>query len=368
MYGGRTRSLVHLVILSLSAQFSFAVTGTVVATSGRFHGPLKISDGRISVGGKKFAWESTMAIATDIERTHIAPNMLRLRSGELWAGTVLGLRNNQIAIRFASLGVRRVDVQRVASIEFLAGRTGKGGFKPGRLYREDGSPISGRLIDISPQAVRITTSLGVFNLQRGEVWRYVFNSYEHKTATEDELTHVDGSVFRGRIMSTRDGFEFDHPLLGKMRVGLRAVLTVRRRSDKWQWLDPDMFKVTKAEDSLGPVRAPRAISRYGPDYRDRPPAWINAIRMDADTVVDLFPAQGGRFMSVAGLLYGRSGPNLSVSEGERLLAERAFDVAGEEVPLSFDVNAGQVVSLSFRAGERRSVPCSVVLADPVVVF
>lgn len=368
MHAGRTRNVVCLVALSLSAHFSFAVTGTVVTTSGRVHGPLKIGDGHITIGRKQIAWKDTMAIATRIERTHIAPNMLRLRSGELWAGTVLGLRNNQVAIRFASLGVRRVDVQRVASIEFFAGRTEEGGFKPGRLYREDGSPISGRLIDISPQAVRITTSLGVFNLQRGDVWRYVFNTYEHETATEDELTHVDGSVFHGRMIPTRGGFEFDHPLLGKARVDLRAVLTLQRRSDKWQWLAPEMFKVTRAEDSLGPVRSPRSISRYGPDYRARPPTWISAIRMDADTAMDLSIEKGGRFMSIAGLLHGRAGPNLSVSAGDQSLAERNFDFADEEVALSFEVNAGQPLSLSFRAGETRSVPCSIVLADPVVVF
>ena len=343
---------------------------SVLTTAGRQEGVLRIHASKVYLDDANVAWNDTMTVTTAQKRRVTAPNVLTLKSGEQWSGTVLGLGRNELKFRLEQGGVRSLDLQLVAAVDFFAGRTAQAGRKEGRLYRKDGSSLKGKLVDINPYGVRIVSAIGVFNLPRSEVLRYVFGTVDVSAIVIDEVTHVNGSTYQGTVRPNGDMLELDHAFLGTLSFAVNVVQTVRRGSERWHWLDKNPWSSVTASTPLGPPPPPQLVSRNASPYQLRPPAWISAIHVEADSTVRIgrIPERPGRFMAFVIMPHGSPGAVISRIGSGSEGSQHVFDTPGSSAPWSFDLQPEGVLDLRFRFGDKIAMPCDALIGDPVIVW
>jgi hypothetical protein len=284
-----------------------------------------------------------------------------MRNGERWRCTIVALQNNTVRIRVAPFGTADIDVQLVAVIVF--NETGSTGGKVGRLYRTHGNPISGRLTGVSASAVSLDSSLGVFNIDRKDVGRYVIAPSDLAN-DRDELQLVNGSRFHATLAPASGKLEVVHPVLGTASIGTRAIFCIRRRSTAWT--RPDRGEVTAATGPLGKPEAPRWLPRTAGTQPDAPP-WIEALRVEADTTVkwaspDERPRRFSTTVEPAGLHDG----TLIALAGEQVLSKLPVSRSDSARPWTVTLPAGQSLSLRFTFDDPPGMPCAVLIGDPIL--
>jgi hypothetical protein len=348
--------------LAISAALPAAAQDIVVTKAGRQTGPFTIEGSKVRIGNKALPWERIAAVLTARRVALTSPNALVMRNGERWRCTIVGLHRNRLRVRVAPYGTVDVDIQLVASMVF--NETGEHGGKPGRLYRTRGNPISGKLTGVSAAALSLNSALGVFNLDRKDVARYVLAAVETDDAL-DELYLINGSLFRGKLTPRAGQLQMEHPILGSASVSAHAIQYLRRQSDRWR--QPREWKVTSSDGPMGPPGAASLQSRQTTLALNEP--WIEALRIEANTTIRLAPASD-RPRSYASIITPASthGGSLIALAGNQVLSEHA--VSGEDAPMewSFKVPAGQPLDLQFKFDEKPGMPCAVFIGDPLLFW
>jgi len=341
--------------------------GTVRTAEGWRSGELRIAGSKIAVDGRTVPWKSVVSVLTDEELAFTSPNALAMRNGEIWRGTILGLRRNTVRIRTAPFGTVDVDLQLVACLHFNGTLRTEG--KPGRIYRVEGGPISGTLAGISATALSLHSALGVFNLSRSDVSCYITADCDPtEQLRDDELALLDGSVYRGALTLAGNRIALEHPLLGKAQVTRAAVLYLRRHDPSWSTVLEKPWNVLASDGPLGSPDPPAILDRQTPMTRDTPPPWIAAVRLEAETSASCADASDS--VRVFHALVGTSSTHrgtLRANAGDRLLAEMQVAPGDPHREWSFDVPAGSPLHIQYGFAGAPAVPCTVLIGDPLLV-
>ena len=360
--------LSHVCVLL--ASFLLLATGVdadVVRTTGGYReGEVEISKSRLLLDDRAVPWKNVVSVLTDEEVAFTSPNALVMRNGEIWRGTILGLRQNTVRIRTAPFGAVDVDLQLVACLHFNGALRTDG--RPGRLYRVGGTPISGTLAGISATGVSIHSALGVFNLPRRDVSRYVSADRDPAgQAQGDELTLLNGSVYRGTLTLAGNRIALEHPLLGQAEVSRASVLHLRRHDPSWSTVSGKPWQVLSSGGPLGSPPPPAILSSRAAATGGADMTWIEAVRLEAETAVSCAgPSDAIRtFSSLVGTSSGHEGILRATAGGQRLAEMQV--VPGDPIrEWSFDVPAGNALHIQYRFAGEPGIPCTVVLGDPLL--
>jgi hypothetical protein len=345
-----------IVVLALPA----AAQDTVVTKDGRSSGAFAIRGNKTTLDDQALNWEKVASVLTARRMVLTSPNALVMRNGERWRCTIVGLHRNKLRVRIAPYGTVDVDIQLVASLVF--NETGEDGGKPGRLYRTRGNPISGKLAGISASALSLNSALGVFNLDRKDVARYVMAPSVAEDEF-DELTLINGSLFRGTLTPHDGELQMEHPILGNSSISEPTILYLRRHSPHWS--RPGTWTVVASEGPMGLPESPSLRTRRSTRAIDVP--WIEALRVAADTRLNWVEKSDRerRFAAVVIPASAHGGALLAFA-GDKVLSEHA--VSGDDAPIewSFQLPAGQPLDIRFKFNNPPGMPCTVLIGDPIL--
>lgn len=361
------RFTTHCLLLLLVLFVAKARADVIRTIDGHRTGRVEIGKSRLLLDDRAVPWEHVVSVLTDEEMAFTSPNALVMRNGETWRGTILGLRQNTVRIRTAPFGAVDVDLQLVAGLHFNGALRSDG--RPGRLYRVGGTPISGTLAGISATALSIHSALGVFNIPRKDVSRYIAaNRDPPGQVRHDELALLNGTVFRGVLTLSGDRITLEHPLLGKAEVSRSAVLHLRRHDPSWHPASGEPWQVLSSNGPLGSPDPPAVLADRASAIGNATPAWIEAVRLEAETSVACAgPSDTVRtFSALVGTSSGHQGI-LRASAGDRQLSELQMDADNPIREWSFDVPAGHALHIEYKFAGAPGLPCHVLLGDPILI-
>jgi hypothetical protein len=304
----------------------------------------------------------------------LPPEVLHLRNGEAWAGEIVKLAGGQAKISTTFFGRRDLSADAVRAVDFKPRLPPLQAGESKMLYRVKGSPVPGSLLWIEGDRVALETPLGVLALTRKEMKRAVYGdtaAANDPAGREDEIALADGTVLIGQVVSRKDGFVVKHAVMGDQVVEPDAWRWVRRHPVQVAYLaDTQPVSVLASPLIRRPPPAPRVESSRG---MEEGPAFVRRMYVWPKTVVEyMLPGEKGgkaRVSAVLGLAAG-SGGNASVRfrAGDRTVFERILKTdSSEPVAVSFEVEAGSVLTLDVDFDKAVRFPCSVTVDDAFVM-
>ena len=166
-----------------------------------------------------------------------------------------------VQTRFA--GNQSLPISQISILEFNKKENSPDNGKlPSTLYRFEGEPIPGKLIWIRQKDIAIESPLGIIPIPRQGVRRFVIeNRNLGQDISSDEISLTDGTKISGNISIEENGdhFSINHQIVGKIRVPLSNVHSLKRRPKNVAWLS-DLR--AKAYESTGPVIPPPRRPRF----------------------------------------------------------------------------------------------------------
>ncbi|MCE9545962.1 MAG: hypothetical protein K8T25_10645 [Planctomycetia bacterium] len=358
-----------------------ATAGVVLSTSGRQQGEVSVAPGALRVGTATIPWADVLlAVNQSPSAAAPAPNMLRLKNGEAWAGTVT-LVGGRLTFDSPLLGQRTVDLAKVRAIDFAPGLPWTGTEKGGVLYRNVARDVPGTLVWMRDDRVGINTVVGAVALKRSELKRYVFAGPANATNdADDELTLSDGSVLRGRIEAGEKGLTLKHATLGERLIPPQAWWTIRRGADASRSISLTELKPQSVKTyplirrPASPPRAERATLGGPADFATRLRIWPRTV------VVYRLPGPPTQKYLLTAVLrldeVSRGEARVRVQSGDsvngksansKTLLDKILTPEQPPLPLSIEAAGGSELTIEVDFGDAVRFPCNVVMDDGLLL-
>jgi hypothetical protein len=338
--------------------------GTVQTIDQHRSGPLMIEEGRLKINTQPLALDNVLlAICSSETSPKKNQSALRLIHGEVWFGTLVGLKDGEVTLNSPMFKQRAVPLTQIASIEFKPGKTTGG--KPGTLYRMEGEPIPGTLVWIRDKDVAIDCALGIVPIPRASVQRLVLAPTKPPTdRSKDEVALVDGSMFRGTLISKENQLVLDHDVLGPLNLKWLQIRYIRRADPSVIWLE---WLENKVVDRVGPILPPPLPSLV----ESTDPNFLRAVRMMPRTVTqyELPTAAANRTLRamLAPVPRSRTDVNVRIKAGNRVLWERKVTAGSEPIRIAVDLQRAKGFVIEVDYGDRLAFPCGVDWRDAHVL-
>lgn len=370
-----------LLLLWAVAGWGVQAHADVVQTvQGRLEGEVAFADGAVQVAGKPAAWADVLfVICASDTRSIRPPQALRMASGEVWLVHVSSLTAGKLKTRSSLFGARELDVTLVRALDLLPDLAPpEPGDRLGALYREKGEAIPGGLLWVDEQRLAVDSPLGVMTLPREGLARYLFKAAAKPapaTGAADEVSLIDGSVFRGQVKPAKDALELEHALLGKLTVPRRLVRSVLRRPPSVVYLAETPPAAVKAVPLVANAVPPETLAY--PTQGDVPgwPGALVAIRglrvLPKCSVTWRVPRLGGAKAVLAATLAPvegmRGDVKLRIVAAGKAVLERDLGPAAKREAVRLDVAPEAELTVEVDFGPTLRFPCGVVIGDPVVI-
>ena len=348
--------MVMIVGVGLLRTLQGAAADVVYTSSGRIEGQIAVGQGEVRIGERKIPLEQVVLLVRQTAgRTISAPQALRMKTGEIWHVDLTRVLAKKMRFVSPFAGEREVDLAAVAAIDFVLNPQ-TSGMAANTLYRDEGEPIPGSIIWIDPTRIALQSPLGALTLPREGLLRYVFST-DAPASEGDELTLIDGSVYRGTLRTAADGFEMSHAMLGAVNVPLAAVRSIRRQRMAQHI---DMLKVVQ-KDVFGAGEA-RFVVRGEAGEAHQPFIQVFTLTPGASAMMEA--ARGGTLRMAIGPVRGAQSPVAArIVAAGKVLWEKPVALQDKPVDVSIDVPAGQVSVEILPAGQPLRFPAGVELMD-----
>lgn len=334
-----------------------AAADVVQTSSGWLEGQIALGQGEVGIGERRIPLEQVILLVRQpAGRTISAPQSLRMKTGEIWQVDLTRVLAKKVRFVSPLAGEREVDLAAVAAIDFVLDPQ-MPGMAANTLYRDEGEPIPGSIIWIDPTRISLQSPLGALTLPREGLLRYVVST-DAPAGEGDELTLIDGSIYRGTLRAAAGGFELSHPTLGAVMVPLAAVRSIRRQGMAQH---VDTLKVVQT-DVLGAGEARFAVRGEAGEAHQ---PFIKAFTLTTGASATMDVARGGVLRMAIGPVRGaQSSAAARIVAAGKVLWEKTVAMDDKPADLGVAVPAGQVSVEIIPAGQPLRFPAGVALMDP----
>jgi hypothetical protein len=363
-----------------------AQAGTVETAEGTAAGKIRFLPAAVQVDNKQVAWGEVLSLVAEPASTTLPqPNLLRLRSGESWAGLILNSSAKQLAFRGDWLGRRSVELDLVSVLEFAFPPPSLTGVKRQTLYRERGEPVPGSLLWMDNDSLGLDSPLGSTDIKRQGLVRYVFDNQPAPPPAQDtdEVGLLDGSILRGRAQPDRDGLRVEHPVLGRLDFPTAAVRFVLRHSAAR--IDLAALPPTSVETGEGTLAKGRysslsvsplafvSVADSDSTGQMPPSGCIKRMRVEPQLKVRYaLPKRDGKklfFRATVGPVPNAHGnTRIGMFVGSQPVWEKELSFAEGIGPLDLALPDGDELVIDVSFGTLLRFPCGVCLQDPHLVL
>ena len=350
--------------------------GAVCATNGRVVGDVNLRPGCVTVGDKKVPWADVVTVLMNEKvRPLPGPNVLRMTNGERWAGRALGLAAGKITVKVDPLGKHLIDVKHISAVEFEAGLPAGGKLRARYLYREGQQPMPAAMLWFDERRIAVDGPFGAITLSRDGTQRYVFSlPAGRKDADDDEVTLVNGTLLRGRLSGADVGVKLRHALLGEVSIPTAAIRSVIRAGASAELLTDLVPQSAKTVDPVGGERAAAGVEVLTAESAAAEGlGFVRALRIEPKTVLKyaLGPplADHAVLRTRLALARGYRGDvTVRIAAGGRTLLEQELAAGAEPAPIELVLPPSGTLTIEVDFGKRLGMPCSALLADPILTI
>ncbi len=222
-------------------------------------GKLISDDQELSLDQLLLMTRSSSSMKSEINSSSKTLAGLKLKNGEVWPVEILNLEGEEVTVRSALFGQKKIELKHIASFQFLPDSSSEE--EPNTLYRVEGEPIPGKLVWIRQKDIAIDCVLGVLPVPRETVTRFVLAKVDDKsskslTKNQAELGLDDGTQLNGSIALEGDKLSLNHEAFGKINLQFDKIQYIRKRSTHCVWLDQIDAQVLKSEGLVLPPPRP----------------------------------------------------------------------------------------------------------------
>ena len=328
-------------------------------------GPFTLREGKIiNSKNQSTPLENTLSLNTTNPITLSAnADFVKFRNGEVWFCTINGIENQTISVQTRFAGNQTLPISQISILEFNKKENSPdNGKQPSTLYRFEGEPIPGKLIWIRQKDIAIESPLGIIPIPREGVRRYVIeNITSGQDITSDEISLTDGTKISGNISIEENGdhFSINHQIVGKIRVPISNVHSLKRRPENIAWLS-DLR--AKAYEATGPVIPPPSPKKINPTS-----AALSALKVNPKSKITYSVPQLGN-----GNIIFRS--TLAPSKGNRGSVKTSLGNSIDNIITTIKPNSSeQLIEINLKSGtdlefevnfqDRLIFPCAVELRN-----
>ncbi len=367
------RFAVTLAIMTVAATPAHA--GIVQAFSARFEGKVVLHKDHVTVDAKKLAWNEVLYLLPDSDGKPLTRSQrVNLKNGESWAVELVGLADKKLDVRSDLFGQKQIDVRLVAALEFALQPFRQENSKQGVLYRVKGEPISGKLLSLTPDKLRIDSVVGELDLPRTGLIGYRFaDEKPARDAGHDDVGLIDGSRFLGKLQPGADGYLLEHKTLGKLTLPTSIIRSVVRHPVRMFDLAEGRPVTLKAT----PLLATRNAELVAPSILDGAveptPRFVRGMLFEPNLTAEYqVPGMGdkkGRMrLMLLPMATAVGDARLRIKIKDKVVLERDISPNTKAEAVSFDVAGGDVLEIAVEFGATLRFPCGVVLGDPHVIW
>lgn len=368
----------HLLaaVAALLLAMAPARAGSVKTLAGTMEGKIAFHKDHVAVDDKKAAWGEVLSLLlTTPDHLLSRSQWVHLNNGESWAAELVSLADGKFKLRSDLFGVKQVEADRVSGIDFAWQRgIRKKDRKPETLYRDKGEPIPGKLLAIKADKVVVSSVVGDLELRRDGLLAYDFTDEQPAwKASEDEVTLIDGSIFRGKLSADAEGLQLEHAILGRLALPARIVHSVVRHPEGTLDLTELSPESVESAGVLPSAKKGPAQFRTMRELEAKTGRFVKGLSIEPKTVIRYkLPDSKEKTGRLSALLMSSPGAQgearLQIRQGKKVLVDKALPAAAKPETLTIDVAAGAELEISVDFGERVRFPCGVILGDPIVIW
>ncbi len=366
-------ALALAVVAMMCAAPLFA--GVVYTPTERLEGRVGIADGGVTVAGRRVATADVVLADVDATRRTFSPaHAVRLAGGEVWRCRIRSLSAGKLTIASALFGERAIGTAGITALDFRANLPAPSHLRPHTLYREEGEPLPGALLWISPDDIAVDSPLGALAIARPDVTRYTMDleAVPGPSAGVHELHLIDGSILRGTAELGARQVTLTHARLGKLTLPTELVRSIVRHEARLTWLAEQPFTAEAVPLIAAPPAEPVTAGPAGPPD-ERPAGAVRALRIAAGGRVRYrlagAAAAGAEFRaSLWPPPLARGAVVVEVAAGGKTVLQKRIDPS-QPAPVPVAVRLPKAGELTIRVSfaEQLRFPAGVVLGDPHLI-
>jgi hypothetical protein len=203
---------------------------SALTLSGRLTGKISIQPGRLTVGIKPVFWSQViLAHLNPNKRTYRSPNVLRLKTGEVWHSTVLSCSGGKLKFKSSLFGTHEIATDKFHRIDFSPRAILRTSAEDATLYRLKDEAVPGQLLWIGKNEVTIDSPLGVVTIPRITCGSYRYSPPPRPARPANtEIGLIDGSQLVGEMEPGKNQISLKHPILGQLIFPAAIIRTIRR--------------------------------------------------------------------------------------------------------------------------------------------
>jgi len=240
--------------------------GSVTTASGTTNGKVELAGGALTIAKQPLDLGSIIELDTGVEaKASDAGRRVQLINGDLLAGDITGLKDDQLNFAQPTLGPLGLKLDDVAQAIFMPGPTVQA--KPGTLIQINNRKIPGKLKWIREDNIAINCALGLVPLPRTRVRSFVFAETKPASGASNRVVLTDGSVLSGKLAVNDQGLILKHSLLGDLTLDLKRVARITRHQSNVLNLTELQGKLVKRVGPIPPPAPAVISSASGPALR-----------------------------------------------------------------------------------------------------
>jgi hypothetical protein len=359
------------------ALFGGEEDGTVLTFAGRLEGTVRIQEKQLVVAGKPVPWAQTiMALMNSDRRTFRSPNVVWLKTGEVWHGETVGFSGGTLKFRSSILGKHEIELEQIHRLDFTPIARLPRGAEKGTLYRLKEEAAPGSLLWIDKKEISINSPFGVVTIPRDTASLYILGPPPAPAAPKGaEVGLIDGSFLHGNAKMGSNKVTLEHSILGKLALPVQVLRSLRPLNSSVIFLSdlkphqirgtPVFARDVPADWYFHRLTAPLQIGKS----RSR-----SAIRFSPKITVQyrLPDSTKGRKVNLSGIIGAvsdaRGDTKLTLKAAGKVIYETTVTASSEARSFSVPIPTGNELIIEVAFGSRPLFPCGVLLGDAVLVI
>jgi hypothetical protein len=378
------RCLLSLTLLLLLGP-SLLEAGVVVTAKETFTGTILFGPNIVIVGDKEIPFADVFYLRADPSKGKpLCPNLVRMKSGEVWAGEIVAASSKKVEIRCDWLGVQSLEIDAITFLEFAPNVPTTGETKVQTLYRKLGRPLPGKLMWIEKDAIGLDSPLGSVTVKRDGLVRYALADKPNAfpIAEQDEVGLSDGNVLRGELEldglsrsshrepgNARTGkVVLRHTAGGTATIPAHSVAYIIRHNPsilEFTEISPQIIEVGSGELAKGKqTTLPRSLAAESP---------IHAMRIEPKmTIRYALPARDGKKLRFRAMLKpigtARGDTQIKLTVGNQTVLDKTISASDDPTPLDVQLPEGDSLTIDVDFGPLLRYPCGVILEDAYLIL
>jgi len=335
-------------------------------------GQLSWEQEALKVNGREVKVESVKTISRNSLKSvkPITTGAVYFHNGEIWRADILSFSKGKLTLQAkgsVSSPPETIDASRIASLAFTYKKDQLKDARPGLLYRENGSPVPGKIEWIKQEDVALNSALGILPIPRKGLLHYVFS--KSKTLPNeselDEIGLIDGSVFLGKA-----GLKDQKVILERttndtsIEIAWENLLYLKRSGKAATWISDLKELENKSFGPLGPKSGTTDL-----DMKGKKKHFLSALRVLPQTTLryQLPDRQNGNPRILQAVMKpvpgSRGNTKVSFAISGKTFYRREVLPEDASETLALSIPDGKELMVQVDYGDRLAYPCGIDLHD-----